>query len=194
MELTHLTQDQLVSAACQGDTDAFGELVCRYEKRIYSFAMGMLCDPDDAFDVSQETFLKAYRSIKLFKGESSFYTWLYTICRNCCYDFLKHKQRHAGHNISLYQYQNGDSDGTVIEIPDHSSCPDRIFNQNQTRLIITEAINSLPYHHKEIIIMRDINQLSYEEIAQCLGISEGTVKSRINRARLKLQTLLKNKL
>ena len=77
------SEKELVSRAASGDNDAFSQLVTLYEKRLYGFSLGMLSNPDDAFDAVQETFLKAYRSLPFFKGESSFYTWIYTICRNC---------------------------------------------------------------------------------------------------------------
>ena len=87
---TGLNEQKLIKEAAE-NSQAFGELVMLYQKKIYSFALGMLSNPEDAFDVSQETFLKAYRSFSTFKGQSSFYTWLYAICRNCCYDFVKSK-------------------------------------------------------------------------------------------------------
>ncbi|MBE6688631.1 MAG: sigma-70 family RNA polymerase sigma factor [Ruminococcaceae bacterium] len=191
---TALTDEkQLIKDAMNGDGDAFGQLVTKYEKKIYSFALGMLSNPDDAFDVSQETFLKAYRSLKFFKGESSFYTWLYTICRNCCYDFIKQQSRQRKKNVSLYEYES-DPDGTVIEIPDNANDPEKLFEQKQVRTIIYDAIMSLPDNHREIILLRDIQGLSYEEIAVAMYINEGTVKSRLSRARSKLQLILKEKL
>lgn len=191
---TALTDEkELVRAALNGDNDAFGQLVTRYEKKIYSFALGMLSNPEDAFDISQETFLKAFRSLKYFKGESSFYTWLYTICRNCCYDFIKQQSRQRRKSVSLFEYE-GDPDGSVIEIADNTSDPQKILEQKRVRSIIYEAIQSLHDNHREIIILRDIEGLSYEEIAAAMHINEGTVKSRLSRARARLQLILKEKL
>lgn len=190
---TTLSENDLIAAAANGDSDAFGELVRAYEKKIYSFALGMLSNPDDAFDASQDTFMKAYRSIKYFEGKSSFYTWLYTICRNCCYDFLKLQNRNRRHNISLYEYES-DEEGTVIELPDTDNQPEKLYEQKRVREIIFDAIDKLPQNHREIILLRDVNELSYEEIATAMCISEGTVKSRLSRARSRLQALLKDKL
>ena len=188
-----ISERQLIASAVNGSSEAFGELVLLYEKKIYSFALGMLSDPDDAFDVSQDTFLKAYRSLSSFKGESSFYTWLYAICRNCCYDYIKMRNRRMKKNVSLSEYEN-DDDGSVLEIPDTNSRPDVIFEQKQARELILEAVASLPEKHREIIVLRDFDDLSYEQIAQVLGIGEGTVKSRLSRARARLQTLLADKI
>ena len=186
-------EKELIENAIDGNSEAFGELVALYEKKIYSFALGMLSDPDDAFDVSQDTFLKAYRSLGTFKGESSFYTWLYAICRNCCYDYIKQRTRRIKRNVSLSEYEN-DDDGVAVEIPDTSSQPDIILERNQAIELITQAVASLPEKHREIIVLRDFEDLSYEQIAAVLDISEGTVKSRLNRARVKLQALLADKI
>lgn len=193
METLLISEQELIASACGGDSAAFGELVKLYEKKIYSFALGMLSNPDDAFDVSQDTFMKAYRSIKFFKGESSFYTWLYTICRNCCYDFIKQRDRKRRYTMSLYRYED-DDDGTVIEIPDSANDPQELYQKKRLREIIFDAIQSLPDNHREIILLRDVEGLSYEEIAVAMCVGEGTVKSRLNRARTKLQTILKDRL
>lgn len=191
MNRTLLSETELIKSAADGDADAFGELVARNEKRIYSFALGMLSNPDDAFDAAQETFLKAYRSMRFFKGDSAFYTWLYSICRNCCYDFIKARARHRRHNISLFEYEN-DDDGSVIEIPDDESRPDALYEQRRTREVVMNAIKKLPANHREIVLLRDIDGLSYEEIAAVIGVSVGTVKSRLNRARATLRELIKD--
>jgi len=190
---TVFDEKELVESALKGDSEAFGGLVALYEKRIYSFALGMLSDPDDAFDVSQDTFLKAYRSLNSFKGESSFYTWLYAICRNCCYDYIKQRSRRMKKNISLSEYEN-DDDGVMVEIPDTASQPDLVLEKKQAREKIIEAVASLPEKHREIIVLRDFEDLSYEQIAEALDISEGTVKSRLSRARMKLQAILADKI
>lgn len=188
-----VNENELVKSALNGDGEAFGELVSLYEKKIYSFALGMLSDPDDAFDVSQDTFLKAYRSLNSFKGESSFYTWLYAICRNCCYDYIKQNARRMKRNVSLSEYEN-DDDGTVVEIPDNSERPDLVMESKQARELIIDAISGLPEKHREIIILRDFEDLSYEQISEALDISEGTVKSRLSRARMRLQSILADKI
>ena len=190
---TVFDEKELVESALKGDSEAFGGLVALYEKRIHSFALGMLSDPDDAFDVSQDTFLKAYRSLNSFKGESSFYTWLYAICRNCCYDYIKQRSRRMKKNISLSEYEN-DDDGVMVEIPDTASQPDLVLEKKQAREKIIEAVASLPEKHREIIVLRDFEDLSYEQIAEALDISEGTVKSRLSRARMKLQAILADKI
>lgn len=193
MTETVFDEKELVEKALNGDSEAFGGLVALYEKRIYSFSLGMLSDPDDAFDVSQDTFLKAYRSLNSFKGESSFYTWLYAICRNCCYDYIKQRNRRMKKSISLSEYEN-DDDGAAVEIPDTVSQPDIVLENKQARELIIEAVKALPEKHREIIVLRDFEDLSYDQIAEALGISEGTVKSRLSRARMKLQALLADKI
>ena len=164
-----------------------------YEKKLYNFSLGMLSNPDDAFDAVQDTFLKAFRSITSFKGESSLYTWLYTICRNCCYDIIKSRVRIMRHNVSLFEYSD-DDEGSIIEIPDTSGDPYAAYQTKAACDIIYNAIDSLAPHHREIILLRDINELSYDEIAGIMNISTGTVKSRLSRARMRLQKILKDKL
>ncbi len=188
-----LNEKDLVVAVQNGDTEAFGEITKMYEKKLYNFSLGMLSNPDDAFDAVQDTFFKAFRSINSFKGESSLYTWLYTICRNCCYDVIKSRARLMRHNISLFEYTD-DEEGRIIEIPDTSGDPYDLYQKNAVCEIIYKAIDSLAPHHREIILLRDINELSYDEIAAIMNISTGTVKSRLSRARLRLQKILKDKL
>lgn len=188
-----LNEKDLISAVQSGDSEAFGKMMQMYEKKLFNFSLGMLSNPDDAFDAVQDTFFKAFRSINSFKGESSLYTWLYTICRNCCYDIIKSRARLMRHNISLFEYTE-DDEGSIIEIPDTSGDPYSLYQRKAVCEIIYKAIDSLAPHHREIILLRDINELSYDEIAGIMNISTGTVKSRLSRARMRLQKILKDKL
>lgn len=146
-------------------------------------------NPEDAKDISQETFLKAYKSLSTFKGESEFSTWLYKIAKNCALDFVR-KQK----IISLSSDSSGE-DGEGFDIPDRSekTNPEKSALQKEKNEILYSAILLLSDEHREIIILRDINGYSYEQISQMLSIEQGTVKSRIFRAREALKKILLKK-
>ena len=138
-------------------------------------------------------FLKLYHSIASFKGESSFSSWLYRIAKNTALDFLR-KEKKSRNNVSLYT-ENDDGEETQMEIPDNSvsSSPEQTAVRNEAKDIIYSALDEISEQHKEIIVLRDIDGFSYEEIAEMLGIEYGTVKSRLFRARDALRKKLLEK-
>ncbi len=172
----------LVSKAKKGDGEAFGELVRFYEKFVYNTAYGFLFSADDAFDVSQDAFIKAWRGIKGFKGDSSFSTWLYRITVNTAKDALSARVRRK-------ELSSTDSEGEVMDTPSHDT-PETEYIIKERREELMRAIDSLDADAREIIVLRELDGLSYDEIAELLKIELGTVKSRLSRARAKLSEKL----
>ena len=179
--------------AADGDTAAFERLVRKYEKYVCTTVYSVVKNYDDSFDVAQEVFLKLYHSIASFKGESSFSSWLYRIAKNTALDFLR-KEKKSRNNVSLYT-ENDDGEETQMEIPDNSvsSSPEQTAVRNEAKDIIYSALDEISEQHKELIVLRDIDGFSYEEIAEMLGLEYGTVKSRLFRARDALRKKLLEK-
>ena len=174
----------LVIRAQNGDMDAFEELVKKYEGKVYSITSRMLAFSEDSKDAAQEAFLKAYRSLKGFRGDAKFSTWLYRITNNVCLDFLRRRDRRE---LSLdYETSDGDGETQTLDIPSDINVESEV-EEGEFRGLVQKAINNLPAQHRTMIVMRDVQELSYTEISTLLGLPEGTVKSRINRARRNLR-------
>jgi len=173
-----------------GDSDAFETLVIENQNNVYNLALKMTRNEEDALDISQEVFLKAYRSLKNFRGESRFSVWLYRMTYNLCIDFTRRKRR-----VSETSLSQTDEDGEQhdYEIPDTRSAPEEIVLQNELSASLASSIDELGAMHKEIFVMREITGMNYSEIAIVLSISEGTVKSRLARARKSLAEILVRK-
>ena len=173
-----------------GDRNAFEELVTANQKNVYNLALKMTGSEEDALDMSQEAFLKAFRQLGGFRGESRFSVWMYRLTYNLCIDFLRKKPRVGV--ISLTN-QDDDDDSRDIEIPDVRNLPEDSLVRREMRETIAESIGELGSRHREILIMREITSMSYIDIASVLGINEGTVKSRLARARASLAGILISK-
>lgn len=187
--MRRLTEQELIQLCKDGDRQAFNQLIAQYQKQVFNIAYGMLSDYEDASDASQEVFVKVYRSIASFRGQSSFSTWIYRICANVCNDSLRKRQR-RGITVSI---ENDDDDNTISEIPSDTPTPEENVMMNERQRAVREAINSLSDEYREIIVYSDINQLSYDEISQILKCPVGTIKSRLNRARNALKKILSEK-
>jgi len=181
----------VIKKVLDGDPNAFEELVLANQKNVYNLALKMTKSEDDALDISQEAFLKAYRQLGIFRAESRFSVWLYRMTYNLCIDLLRKKPKAQVVSISAYQDDSGEA--TDIEIPDLRELPDESIMRKELREEIAESIEVLGQKHREIFVMREVNGMSYIEIADTLGISEGTVKSRLARARLSLANILLEK-
>ncbi len=165
-----------------GDETAFESLVYSYERKIYTMAYRSCLNEQDALDITQEVFLRVYRSIGTFKEESSFSTWIYRIANNVCIDHARRASRH--HTVSLYQEtEDGERE---IDIVDDAPTPEELQYKKEEHAEIERAIAELSLEHREIVMLRDILGLSYDEIAEVLQLNVGTVKSRIARARANL--------
>ena len=181
---------RLIQRVLGGDNNAFEELVLANQRNVYNLALKMTNNEDDALDISQEAFLKAYRQLDSFRGESKFSVWLYRMTYNLCIDFLRKRPRSAVISLS---YQDDEGDAQELEIPDLRSLPEDSVFRAEMRKTIADSINELGTTHREILVMREITGMSYTEIADTLKISEGTVKSRLARARVSLANILVEK-
>lgn len=177
----------LVSRAQNGDHEAFEQLVVNYEKRVYNLALRMSRNPEDALDLAQEIFIRVYKSLPFFKRQSAFSTWLYSVASNACIDFTRREKRK--NRIATLSIDDEKND-TVYEIPDLRYQPENELEKNAMREELVHALDALSPEHREILVLREINGLSYDEISEALDIECGTVKSRICRAREKLCRLL----
>jgi RNA polymerase sigma-70 factor (ECF subfamily) len=177
----------LVERARKGDRAAFGRLVERYQRRVYALAFGILRQRDDAWDVAQEAFVKAYRSLDRFEGNAAFYTWLYRITYNLSIDLLREKTRRD--TVMLDEAKKVDEAAGGEESRANES-PDEAAERKELGSVIEAAMNRLSEKHRAIIVLREVEGLSYEEMAEVLGISKGTVMSRLFHARQNLQALL----
>lgn len=175
---------RLIADCLGGKRDAFGELVSRYQTRLYNAALRLVHSPDDAADVVQEAFLSAYQALHTFKGDAEFFTWLYRITFNAAIS-LKRKKRPV---ISL----DANSQDSGFE-PDDSSeyvKPGAALERTEDERQLNAAIAKLSAEHREVLLMKDIDGLKYEDIAEVLGVPIGTIRSRLHRARLELRELL----
>ena len=184
--MTREEENEVVRAVRSGQTDEFEKLVAAYEKPVYHIALKMTGSEEDAFDLSQDTFLKAYRSLNTFRGESSFGTWVCRMAANLCIDFLR-KQKRQGRVLSL---DAADDDGRSVELPDLRYEPQSAMEKRELSMQIREGLGKLPPEQKLVLILRDMEGFSYQEIADTLEMELGTVKSRIYRARAHLAKLL----
>ncbi len=181
-----MNEQKIVALAKNGDHSAFEQIVTAYERKVYNMALRYTGNPEDALDISQEVFLRVYRFLHKYKGESSLSTWIYRITMNVCHDT-------AGNKTNIYELsldsKSGDDEQTT-EIADTRYDPEKELEKKHTRQLVQQAISMLDGDHRDVIIMRDINGLSYDDISRVLNISPGTVKSRISRAREKLKNYL----
>ncbi len=183
--------DRLVKLASDGDQDAFAELVTRYQSMVYNLAFHSLRIADDASSVSQDVFLKAYRALRNFRGECKFSTWIYRIAQNTIRDYIRSRSRRIM-PVSLSEYDGDSSEVRQLDIPDTdpSVNPIMVYERKTRDEEVRLAIASLSETHREIVILRDIEGCSYEEITERLGLELGTVKSRLNRARAAVKDYL----
>jgi RNA polymerase sigma-70 factor, ECF subfamily len=179
----------LVRAAQKGDESAFRQLVERYQRRIYQLALGMTKDPDDAMDIAQETFVRVHKYLPSFKGDSSFFTWTYRIATNLCLDAQRKKGR-----TERVDVEEGDEAEieAAMDPPSHALAgPQRQALNEELKGKIDEALAGLSENHRAILLLREVEGLSYEELAKVLEIRKGTVMSRLFHARLKMQNKLR---
>ncbi len=177
----------VIQSVLDGDVNAFETLVKEYEKNVYNLALRMTGNSEDAADMSQEAFIKAYNSLSSFRGDSKFSVWLYRIVSNVCLDYLRSRTRKPTVSLST---ENDDGEEVELDIADESQSPELLLDRSLTRDAVRRGLAALPPDHREILLLRDIQGLSYEEIAAALGLEAGTVKSRIFRARKKLCSFL----
>lgn len=175
---------QIVKRAQDGDQDAFQELVERYQRKVYSICYGMLKNKQDSLDVSQEVFIKVYRYLDNFNRNSSFYTWLYRITVNKCIDYIRKQNRRSEVDYDDTIQRNTEVEGDDNIMPSTLGLqPDRVYGRKELREKMLEALDTLTEKHRTILILREVEGLSYDEMADVLDISKGTVMSRLYHAR-----------
>ena len=180
-----------VAATRDGHPDAFGDIVRRYQDRIFNTIYRLLGDYEEAKDLAQQTFLRAYMSLDRFRGNSSFYTWLYRIGVNAALDERKKRSRNphlVGDSIAL---ASGD-DGRRVHVSSANDDPAEKVLTREREQAVTRAIASLDELHRSVLVLRDIEGMDYDEISEVLSCPRGTVKSRLHRARLVLREKLKD--
>ncbi len=185
--MTREQEAAVIQSVLDGDVNAFETLVKEYEKNVYNLALRMTGNSEDAADMSQEAFIKAYNSLSSFRGDSKFSVWLYRIVSNVCLDYLRSRTRKPTVSLST---ENDDGEEVELDIADESQSPELLLDRSLTRDAVRRGLAALPPDHREILLLREIQGLSYEEIAAALGLEAGTVKSRIFRARKKLCSFL----
>ena len=181
----NVQEQQWIDAAKQGDMAAFEELVKLYEKRVYALTLRMCKNPEDAAEAAQEAFLSAWQGLPFFRGDASFSTWLYRLASNACVDLLRRESRHrnaAGPSL--------DDEEAAVDAADTAPLPQEALERKELKEQIEEGLRSLTPDHRQVLILREMHQLSYDEIAGVLELDVGTVKSRINRARKQLRNFL----
>lgn len=185
--MTREQEAAVIQAVLDGDVNAYEALVKEYEKNVYNLALRMTGNSEDAADMAQEAFIKAYNSLTAFRGDSKFSVWLYRIVSNVCLDFLRSRSRKQTVSLST---ENDDGEEVELDIADETYSPEQLLDRSLTRDAVRRGLAALPPDHREILLLREIQGLSYEEIADVLGLEAGTVKSRIFRARKKLCSFL----
>lgn len=176
----------LIQKAQKGDTNAFGTLVASYEKFIFNVACKMFSNSEDASDIAQEALIKAYKNIDKFDFNSSFSTWLYRITVNACIDEMRKRKGRESISIDAEDEESG----LAVQIEDTSLGAEERVIQNETVSEVRAAIDKLSEEHKTVIILRDLQDMTYEQVAQTLDLSIGTVKSRLARARKSLKDII----
>jgi len=184
----------LIEQAKNGDTFAFGQLVEIYEKFIYNTAYRLLtlsgCGTSDTEDITQASFLKAWRSLSAFRGDCTFSTWLYRITQNTAKDYIRSHIRRETISLTAEDSESGEEVTIDVPVTEGDEIPEASLEKKELILAVRRAIDQLPEDQKRVIILRDINELPYSDIAEMLGVEIGTVKSRINRGRQALKAIL----
>ncbi len=182
-----IADEELIKKSQLGDMDAFEQLVTQYEKKVYSIAYRLVGNHEDASDLAQEAFIKVFKSIKNFRGDASFSTWLYHVVSNVCRDYLRKNKLKT---TSLDEPVIFEGECLERQITDYSLGPNQIAEQKELQAYVQKLILQLPEDYRLVLVLREYMDFSYEEIAKEMNITMGTVKSRLNRAR----NMLKEKL
>lgn len=182
---------RLIANSLRGDRDSFGELVSRYQNRLYNSAMRLVDSPEDAADVVQDAFLNAYQSLHSFKGDAEFFTWMYRIAFNVAIT-LKRKKKSTLSLNAIEPGRNGKPGDFAHEPVDTSEYvkPGVALERTEEEKLLHAALGRLSSEHRDVLVMKDIDGLKYEEIADVLKVPIGTIRSRLHRARFELRELL----
>lgn len=166
-----------------GDWDAYEAIVRAYEHRVYGMALGLVREPEDARDLTQDVFIRAFEALDLYDPDRPFLGWLLGICRNMCIDFIRRRRRYV-------RIDEEPDDGRKVQLPDPKAGTDSSLLRSQTRALIWEALGRLSDDHRVVLVLKDLQDLEYAEIARILNIPQGTVASRVYYARRALREIL----
>ena len=181
--------DPLVERARQGDRAAFQQLFEKYHRRAFAIALGVVKRPEDARDVVQEAFIKVHKHVATFQGNSTFYTWLYRIVINLSIDHLRRKRKNVEWDEGFITKDDAAGDGTLVpKVEDEN--PSKTIVRRELTAQIQAALETLPEIHRAVILLREVEGMSYEEMAQVLDVPKGTIMSRLFHARRKMQEQL----
>ncbi len=183
-----LEETELIRLAAQGDQDAFAQLLELHQNKVYGLTLRLTGSPEDAMELTQETFFNAWRGLPNFHFESKFSTWLYRLATNATIDFLRREKRRK--SLTVTSLSAEDDPQRLLDIPDRRFTPQDELERKEFQAAVRRGLEQLSDEHRQVLVLRELNGLSYAEIAQVLGIEEGTVKSRISRARLALRKVL----
>ena len=184
-----MQDDILIRRAAAKDESAFEQLMLLHQKPVYNICYRMAGNADDALDLSQEVFLKLWRTLEQYQFDAAFSTWLFRLTQNVCIDFLRQKKRRQ--ETSLTENYDDSDEGAELSLPDCAPLPEQQAITNETKIELARAMGQLAPDHREILQLRVVEDLPYEQIADILGVRVGTVKSRLARARLSLRKILK---
>lgn len=179
--MTRQEELEIVQRVLSGDTEAFEALVLEHQNKVYSLALRMVGNEEDARDLAQDAFIRAFSSLSGFRGDSKFSVWLYRLTSNICIDFLRSRAKKR--TVSMTWTDDEGDDAGELEIPDERFSPEAQLERTSVRESVQRGLESLSPQYRQILLLREVDGLSYDEIAQALGIEAGTVKSRIFRAR-----------
>lgn len=182
-----IEEKNIVKRAALGHADAFEALVLKYQTPVYHLCLRITGNPEDAADMTQESFLKAWRSLDTFHFDAAFSTWLFRLASNTCLDFLRSVKRRPQISLTV---EDADGEEQVLDVPDPALPPEETLLRAEEQQQVSEAMQALPPEQRKILTLRVVDDLSYSEIATVLSIKEGTVKSRIARARENLRKKL----
>ncbi|MGC8863191.1 MAG: sigma-70 family RNA polymerase sigma factor [Armatimonadota bacterium] len=185
--MTGETDQAVVARVLRGEVDAFSTLVERYQDRVYSVALNYVSNPEDAVDIAQETFVKAYSKLRSFDSSSAFYTWLYRIAVNTAIDFLRKRRTRTAESLNDEKFTEL---GYEPESKDPSVDPEGVVARREQARLLRKALSRLSDKLRTVLILHDVEGLSQEEVADILKVPVGTVKSRVSRARAELRNVL----
>ena len=177
----------IIQRVLAGEAEAFETLVLANQRKVYHLCLRMTGNQEDAEDLAQEAFLKAFQNLESFKGESGFGPWLYRLASNVCIDHLRREKRREKSSLT---YLDDAGVAVEIELPDERFSPAVALDKRQVQERVQQGLDALTSEHRSILVLRELSGLSYDEIGSALGLSAGTVKSRISRARLALTKIL----
>jgi RNA polymerase sigma-70 factor (ECF subfamily) len=181
---------ELIAAYLAGKEEAFNRLVMRHHRTAFNLAYRFLNDYDDANDIAQEAFIRVHKSLKRFKGNCSFKTWLYKIVLNLSRNKYRWKKRRGEFTKVSLDHPGTNPENNPMDVPDEAMSVDREIKRKEIQARIEESLNRLPAEYREILVLRHMEGLTYTEISELLGCAEGTIKSRLHRARVEIRKLL----